>query len=61
MIYYRLVTVALVFVGSIMSLGLVWNFSDIMFAMMAIPNLIGLILLTKVIKSETNRFFLEDH
>ena len=60
-IYYRLVTVALVFVGSIMSLGLVWNFSDIMFAMMAIPNLIGLIFLTKVIKSETNRFFLEDH
>ncbi|MBT6140982.1 MAG: sodium:alanine symporter family protein, partial [Nitrosomonadales bacterium] len=54
-------TVALVFVGSIMSLGLVWNFSDIMFAMMAIPNLIGLIFLTKVIKSETNRFFLEDH
>ena len=58
---YRVFFTAAVIVGATMSLELVWNFSDLMNGMMAIPNLIGLILLAKVVKSETNRFFSEKH
>jgi len=58
---YRVFFTAAVIVGATMSLELVWNFSDLMNGMMAIPNLIGLLLLAKVVKSETDRFFSEKH
>jgi AGCS family alanine or glycine:cation symporter len=58
---YRVVFTATVIVGANISLELVWDFSDLMNGMMAIPNLIGLLLLAKVIKAETNRFFSEEH
>ncbi|MDI1309072.1 MAG: sodium:alanine symporter family protein [Methylotenera sp.] len=58
---YRLFFTAAVIVGATMSLELVWNFSDLMNGMMAIPNLIGLLLLSKVVKAETDRFFSENH
>ncbi len=58
---YRVIFTAAVIVGATMSLELVWNFSDLMNGMMAIPNLIGLLLLSKVVKSETDRFFSEKH
>ena len=58
---YRVVFTAAVIVGATMSLELVWNFSDLMNGMMAIPNLIGLLLLSKVVKAETDRFFSEKH
>jgi AGCS family alanine or glycine:cation symporter len=54
---YRIIYTFLVFIGATIPLVLVWDFSDVMFGMMAIPNLIGLIFLIKIIKSETNRFF----
>ena len=57
--FYRIIYTFLVFIGATIPLVLVWDFSDVMFGMMAIPNLIGLLLLIKIIKSETNRFFLE--
>ena len=44
-------------VGAMTSLEFVWNFSDLMNGLMAIPNLIGLLLLSKVIKQETERYF----
>ena len=56
-ILYRIIYTFLVFIGATIPLVLVWDFSDVMFGMMAIPNLIGLIFLIKIIKSETNRFF----
>lgn len=52
---YRVVFVLLVWYGAVASLDLVWTFSDVMNALMAIPNLIGLLLLSKVIKRETDR------
>lgn len=55
---YRIVFTVAVMVGAVTSLEFVWNFSDLMNGMMAIPNLIGLILLSKVIKQETDRYFL---
>ncbi|MVF21184.1 sodium:alanine symporter family protein [Methylocaldum sp. BRCS4] len=57
---YRIFFVAAVIVGATTSLEFVWNFSDLMNGMMAIPNLIGLLLLSKVIKAETNRYFKQE-
>jgi AGCS family alanine or glycine:cation symporter len=54
---YRVFFIAAVIVGATTSLEFVWNFSDLMNGMMAIPNLIGLLLLSKVIKAETERYF----
>lgn len=53
---YRVVWVIMVFVGSVVNLALVWNFSDCMNALMAIPNLISLLLLTSVLVKETNKY-----
>jgi len=54
---YRIIFIAMVIVGAMMNLEFVWNFSDLMNGMMAIPNLIGLLLLSKVVKAETDRYF----
>ncbi|MBU0499671.1 MAG: sodium:alanine symporter family protein [Gammaproteobacteria bacterium] len=54
---YRVVFVSVVMIGAMMKLEFVWNFSDLMNGMMAIPNLIALLLLSKVIKAETERYF----
>ncbi|MPN23838.1 hypothetical protein SDC9_171231 [bioreactor metagenome] len=45
-----------VFVGSVANLSLIWNIADSMNALMAIPNLIALLLLSKVIAKETNKY-----
>jgi AGCS family alanine or glycine:cation symporter len=54
---YRVVFVSVVVVGAMMQLEFVWNFSDLMNGMMAIPNLIALLILSKVVKQETDRYF----
>jgi AGCS family alanine or glycine:cation symporter len=60
---YRVLFVIAAFFGSyvlqmenISGLQLVWNFSDIMNGAMAIPNLIGLLLLSKIISAETKEY-----
>lgn len=53
---YRLIFLAMVFVGAIVNLGLVWNLADIFNALMAIPNLISLLLLSNVIVKETHKY-----
>ncbi len=50
---YRLAWVVAVMVGSVVSLPVVWSFADITNALMAIPNLISLIVLNKIIVKET--------
>ncbi|MBI2417829.1 MAG: sodium:alanine symporter family protein [Ignavibacteriales bacterium] len=50
---YRVLWVIMVFVGSVLSLPIVWTFADITNALMAIPNLISLLLLVHIIKKET--------
>ena len=40
-----------------MKLEFVWNFSDLANGLMAIPNLLALLILSKVISSETNKYF----
>jgi AGCS family alanine or glycine:cation symporter len=53
---YRILWVVFVFVGSVLALKSVWTFADIANGLMVIPNVIALVLLQKVILSETNRF-----
>ncbi|HCV16394.1 MAG TPA: sodium:alanine symporter family protein [Rikenellaceae bacterium] len=55
-IYYRLFWIAAVFVGSVLNLALVWGIADSMNALMAIPNLIALLLLSRVLVKETNKY-----
>lgn len=54
---YRWVWVAAVFIGSIWKSAAVWDFSDMMNGLMALPNLAALLLLSGVIASETKRYF----
>ena len=56
---YRVFFTIIVMVGATVSLEFVWNFSDLMNGMMALPNLIGLLILSPVIKAETARYFAE--
>lgn len=55
-IIYRVIFSLVVYVGATQTLDLVWNISDIMNALMAIPNLICMLLLSNVIVAEVNRF-----
>jgi len=53
---YRVVYILTVLVGAGMNLGLVWTIADIFNALMAIPNLIGLIALSGVVVASTKEF-----
>lgn len=56
-VLYRAAFCAVVFIGATQELPLVWNIADIFNALMAAPNLIGLVLLSGVILKETRRFY----
>ena len=60
MLGYRIAFVVMVFVGSIISLDVVWNAADCMNALMAIPNLVALLLLSGVIARETKHYLYEN-
>lgn len=53
---YRVVFSLVVYVGATQTLDLVWNLSDIANALMAIPNLISILVLSPVIKEEVFSF-----
>ena len=55
-VIYRVVFSLVVFIGATQTLDLVWNISDIMNALMAIPNLICMLLLNNVIAKEVDRY-----
>ena len=57
---YRAMFIALVFLGSVLSLSLVWNLADIANALMAVPNLVSILLLSGVIVRETRKYLWED-
>lgn len=58
-IYYHIVYVIGFFVASFTDTTLVWTFSGITIALMTIPNLIGILLLRKEMKSEVKSFWKE--
>lgn len=53
---YKIAWVAAVFAGSVMSLGLVWNLSEIANALMAVPNLVAVLLLSGILVQETRKY-----
>lgn len=54
---YRIAFSIAVYFGAVLSLELVWTFSDIANGLMALPNLIGLILLSGIVVKETRAYF----
>lgn len=56
---YRVFYIAVAFIGCVVNLGVVWSFADCMNALMAIPNLISLLLLSGVIVNETRHYLWE--
>ncbi|MDO5410689.1 MAG: sodium:alanine symporter family protein [Lachnospiraceae bacterium] len=53
---YRLIFLGLVYAGSVMSFHLVWNLSDVANALMAVPNLICLLILSREIAEDMQSF-----
>ena len=53
---YRMVFIVALFIGSATELGVVWSFSDLANGLMAIPNLIGLIILSGLVARETKAY-----
>jgi AGCS family alanine or glycine:cation symporter len=53
---YRILWVLAVYAGSVFTLGFVWDFADVANALMAIPNLVALLLLSGVVAAETKRY-----
>jgi AGCS family alanine or glycine:cation symporter len=54
--FYRILFIVALFFGSIINLDIIWNIADCMNALMAIPNLIALLLLSGVAASETKKY-----
>jgi len=57
---FRVVFSLVVFVGCTTQLGVVWAFSDVMNGLMAIPNLIGLLILSRLVARETKLYLRHD-
>ncbi|MEG2849724.1 MAG: alanine:cation symporter family protein, partial [Bacteroidales bacterium] len=53
---YRTIWIILVFVGAVVDLSLVWDIADGTNALMALPNLIALLLLSGVVVAETRKY-----
>ena len=54
---YRLVFVVMVLLGGFIELDMVWIIADIVNALMALPNLIALLVLSPVVIAETKQYF----
>ena len=53
---YRIVFVIVAYVGAVRTLDFVWLFSDVMNGLMALPNLVGLLLLSGIAVAETRSY-----
>jgi len=54
---YKVAFVAMHFVGAVLPLTVIWNFGDIFLAIVIVPNLIALIMLTPKVVAETKSYF----
>jgi AGCS family alanine or glycine:cation symporter len=54
---YKLAFVGMHFVGAVLPLAVIWNFGDIFLAIVIVPNLIALIMLTPQVVEETRSYF----
>ena len=55
--FYRILFIVVLFFGSIIGLDIIWNIADCMNALMAMPNLVALLLLSGVAARETKEYF----
>lgn len=60
MLVYRWIYIGCVFLGAVIQLDIVWNIADSMNALMAIPNLVSLLLLSGVAVAETRKYLWEN-
>ena len=60
-IAYKAVFCLMHFLGAIFSLEIVWNFGDSALGLMALPNLIGLMLLMRMTRGMTSEYFSKTH
>jgi AGCS family alanine or glycine:cation symporter len=58
---YRCIYVVVAFMGTVLSLDIVWNIADALNALMTIPNLIAVLLLSGVIVAETKKYLTGNH
>ncbi len=56
---YKVLWIVAVFIGPYLSLAVIWKTADIFNALMAFPNLIALIFLSRLVGRETNKYFKE--
>ena len=59
-IIYRVLWIAAAFAGSVTAISLVWNLGDFFNALMALPNLVSLVLLSGVVVKETRHYLWEN-
>ena len=53
---YRVLYIAVAVIAPVISLNLVWTIADILNALMALPNLVAVLLLSNVIVAETRKY-----
>jgi AGCS family alanine or glycine:cation symporter len=58
---YKIVFCVMNFLGAILALEVVWNFGDTALGLMALPNLIALVLLSRKVKGMTRDYFSQEH
>lgn len=58
---YRLLWIIAVYIGCVVNLQFVWDFADVMNALMAIPNLIALLGLSGIVARETKLYLSGNH
>lgn len=59
--FYRIIWIFVIYIGAVMNLSLVWNLADIMNALMTIPNIISLLVLSGVAARETRYYLWDNH
>ncbi len=55
--FYKAIFLLALLVGAVVKLEVVWNFADLTNALMALPNLLALILLSDVVRKRTEDYF----
>ena len=56
LIVYRIIYIAVAVIAPVSALNLVWTIADILNALMSIPNLIAVLLLSGIIVSDTRKY-----
>lgn len=58
---YKLIYIAVIYVGAVISLDFVWAFSDLLNGLMMLPNLLGVVMLSHIVRDETAIFNKKRH